>query len=120
LRLIKQLARCSWKESSGVFQVLTRRTEFIMSEAQLASVAEKIRQDPAWMDKFSAAETKEEWLGVAVEAARSHGVETTPAEVEAFLKDMSAQSRSSDRELSEEEVQSLAGGRYCDGCQSGI
>jgi hypothetical protein len=81
-----------------------------MSETSLASVAEKIRQDPAWMEKFSAAESKDEWLGVAVEAARAHGVETTPAEVEAFLKDSSAQNGSSDRELSEEETQSLAGG----------
>jgi predicted ribosomally synthesized peptide with nif11-like leader len=88
-----------------------------MAESQLAGVAEKVRQDPVWAEKFSAAETKDEWLGVAVEAARSHGVETTPAEVEAFLKEFSAQSRSSDRELSEEEVQSLAGGGYCDGCQ---
>jgi hypothetical protein len=77
-----------------------------------------VRQDPVWAEKFSAAETKDEWLDVAVEAARSHGIETTPAEVEAFLKDMSAQSRSSDRELSEEEVQSLVSGGNCDGCYS--
>jgi hypothetical protein len=56
------------------------------------------------------------WLAIAVEAARSHGVETRPAEVEAFLKDMSTQTPSSDGELSEEELQSLAGG-HCDGCQ---
>ncbi len=81
-----------------------------MSRERLESIAEVVKQDPAWTAKFSSVETREEWLDVAVEAARAHGFETTAAEIDAHIKQMAQEQGKGERELTVDELAAVTGG----------